>query len=69
MQPVMLYTSSGGFVVRGHIPPFMTGMEAEVILWGSRVFTLSRNEGVPVRGRDGALVYAEAFAVALVITE
>lgn len=71
MQKVKLFTGSGGFVVAGWVPPFLAGMEAEVLLWGERVFSLSKDaEGEPIRDTaDGSLLYNEAFAVALVNVE
>ncbi len=68
MRHVHLYTNVGGFVTAGQIPPFLPGLEAEVIFWGSRVFLLRRRpDGAPVVERDDAFVYREVFAVALVI--
>lgn len=71
MQRVKLYTMGGGFVVAGWIPPFLQGLEAEVIVWGERIFGLKRHpgDGLPKLEADGAMVYYELFAVALVNTE
>jgi len=70
MQPVRLYTADGGFVVAGVLPPFQSGLEAEVLIWGERVFLLARTtwRRAPLREANGALVYREVFAVALVQT-
>jgi hypothetical protein len=46
----------------------MSGHEAQVLLWGDRVFKLDREDGVVVSEADGALRYIEVFAVALVDT-
>lgn len=70
MQPVMLYARDGGFVVSGLVPPFLLGKEADVLLWGDKVFTLDRNsDGKAAVNRefDNALIYTEAFAIALVV--
>jgi hypothetical protein len=66
MQPVKLYTADGGFVVEGQVPAFLKGLEAEVIIWGERLFKLDRVGGAPHIDKDGALVYKEIFFVALV---
>lgn len=70
MRRVKLYTSDGGFVVAGYVPPFLEGKEADVLLWGDRVFRLTRVGdhvcGKAIVDHDQALVYAETFAVALV---
>jgi len=67
MQPVKLFTRDGGFVVAGFVPPFMAGHEADVIVWGIRVFTLDTlRDGEPKIDANGALIYSECFAVALV---
>jgi len=69
MRNVKLYAATGGFVVAGQVPPFMEGQEAEVLLWGSRVFKLNRaSNGVAIADHDAALLYTETFAVALVVT-
>lgn len=69
MQPVNLYTVDGGFVVAGEVPPFLRSKEADVILWGSRVFRLNRHhDGDAITSINGALIYTEVFAVALVVT-
>jgi len=69
MRAVKLFTATGGFVVAGQVPLFLEGHEAEVLLWGSRVFTLSRaSNGVAIADHDAALLYTEVFAVALVVT-
>jgi hypothetical protein len=67
MQDVILYNAAGQFVVSGKVPPFLDGHEAEVLLWGDRVFTLNKTSaaGLPLRDPTGALRYTEAFAVAL----
>lgn len=67
MQRVKLYTADGGFVVAGQLPPFLAGREAQVVLWGARVFQLS-GERRPA-GEPTVLLYTEVFAVALVSTE
>lgn len=70
MQGVKLYTADGEFVVSGKVPPFLEGKEADVLLWGERVFKLNRGgTGVAITDHDGALLYTEAFAIALVITD
>lgn len=67
MQHVKLYTASGGFVVAGWVPPFLAGLEAEVLIWGERVFKLRRDRNANTAADDGgSLIYDEAFAVALV---
>lgn len=69
MQPVVLYTINGGFVVSGEVPPFQRGKEADVLLWGGRVFRLGRRRNLDaITNADGALIYIEAFAIALVVT-
>lgn len=69
MQPVKLLTRNGELVTYGSVPPFMIGKEAEVLLWGSRVFSLEYDKkGEPSYDVSGHLVYRESFAVALIIT-
>ena len=70
MKPVKLYTADGGFVTSGAVLPFLPGMEATVLIWGERVFTLDyASPGVPDEDASGALHYTEAFAVALVAVD
>jgi hypothetical protein len=60
----------GGFVVAGHIPPFVEGYEPDVLVWGERFFKANLNDdGNAIVDQDGALLYTEAFAVALVIID
>lgn len=69
MQPVVLYTRDGGFVVSGAVPPFLPGKEADVLKWGSRVFKLDRyTHGDAIHNLEGALIYTEVFAIELVAT-
>ncbi len=67
MRPVQLFTSDGDFVVSGQLPAFVTGHEAEVLLWGSRVFRLHRTDGI--QDVTVPLRYEEVFATALVIVD
>lgn len=60
MRKVQLQTSDGRAVTSGLIPPFST--HPDVIFWGTRTFTFA------TAGAE-ALVYREAFAVALVSDE
>jgi hypothetical protein len=65
MLPVQLFTNDGGFVASGRIPPFLSGLEPHVVVWGDRTFCLARHEST----RDPAaplLKYVDVFAVALV---
>jgi hypothetical protein len=73
-QAVRLYANEhdgeGSFVVAGRVPRFLPGREANVLLWGSRVFSLKRtHNGTAVTTDQDALIYIEAFAVALMITD
>jgi hypothetical protein len=68
MRPVKLYTVDGGFVVEGYVPAFLPGREADVLIWGERFFLLNRSGGTAITDADGALLYTEAFAIALVDT-
>jgi hypothetical protein len=70
MQSVKLYTATGAFVVSGWVPPFLDGLEAEVLIWGERIFQLRRRHPrQAILDTDGALQYDEVFAIALVNTE
>lgn len=70
MRRVKLYTSDGGFVVAGVIPPFLPGLEAEVVIWGVRVFKLVRSpSGEPAVDFEQSFAYHEVFYTALVSTE
>ena len=61
MRSVRLYNAERKFVVAGVVPPFVQGKEAEVLVWGVRVFMLDRS----TIGNE-VLDYIEVFATALV---
>lgn len=70
MRLVKLYTAGGGFVVAGHVPPFLKDKEADVLFWGERVFKLNRTgAGEALADHEDALLYTEAFTIALVIID
>ncbi len=56
MNKTDLFTKDGRFVTTVDVPPFLPGLEADVIMWGSRFFM-----------RDTEGKYLECFVYAVPI--
>jgi len=58
------FASKAAFVAAFTIPPFTP--PPDVLMWGDRVFSASRNGAEPITDKEGRAIYVESFAYFIV---